>query len=168
MRLQAVALQSELREHLPALAVANVCFGLQNGNAPALASGRGGAGHHHAPEPFRLDGKLATGQLEIVDTSAGERMRLTISKRAEGLGAVVVIKRPGGKDETIPLLPSKQDQGSYISSVAPEEPHEFDATLRLTAADQEETLAFHMAEPEGHHHLPAEMDPTEPSRKVSE
>ena len=163
----ATALQDVLRGHLPALAVANVRFGMQDGNAAASTAAHDGAGHHHAPEPFQVDGKLAKGQLQIVDTAAGERMRLTISKRAEGLSAVVVIKRPGGQDETLPLLPSNQDHGSYMSSAAPAEPHEFDATLRLTAADQEETLAFHMAEPEGHHHAPTEMSPAKRSRSLS-
>jgi cation diffusion facilitator family transporter len=159
----AAALRNELQEHLPALAVANIRFGSQDSDAPAYGS----VGHHHAPEPFKVDGKLAKGQLQIVDTPAGERMRLTTSKRAEGLGAVVVIKRPGGTDETLPLLPAKQDQGSYMSSVAPEEPHEFDATLRLTAADQEETFAFHMAEPEGHHRAHLETSPAKGSRGIS-
>jgi cation diffusion facilitator family transporter len=163
----ATALQDKLREHLPALAVANVRFGMQEGNTSALATVDGGAGHHHAPEPFQVDCKLAKGQLQIVDTPAGERMRLTVSKRAEGLSAVVVIKGPGGKDEALPLLPSKQDHGSYMSAAAPAEPHEFDAILRLTAADQEETLAFHMAEPEGHHHAPTEMSAAKRSRSIS-
>jgi len=162
----AAALQDALREHLPALAVANIRFGLQDGNASALTLAIDGAGHHHAPDPFQVDGKLATGQLQIVDTTAGERMRLTVSKRAEGLSAVVVIKRPGGKDETLPLLPSKQDHGSYMSSAAPAEPHEFVATLLLTAADQEETIAFHMAEPEGHHHALTEISPGTPPRSI--
>jgi cation diffusion facilitator family transporter len=148
----AVALRDELREHLPALAMANVRFGIPDGNISALTTEHEGAGHHHAPEPFKVGGRLANGQLQIVDTPAGERMLLTTSKRVEGLNAVVVIKRPGGVDEVLPLLQSKDDHGSYMSSAAPAEPHEFDATLRLTAADQEEMLAFHMAEPAGHHH----------------
>lgn len=164
----AAALQGAMRKHLPALAVTNVRFGMGDGNASALTPAHGGVGHHHAPEPFQVDGKLAKGQLQIVDTPAGERMRLTVSKRAEGLSAMVVIKRPGEKDEMLPLLPSKRDHGSYLSSAAPAEPHEFDAVLRLTAAGQEEALAFHMAEPEGHHHAPSEMNPAEQSRKASE
>ena len=78
-------------------------------------------------------------------------MRLTVSNHAEGLGAVVVIKRPGGVAEKLPLLPAADDHHSYISTSAPAEPHEFEASLQLTAAGQEETLAFQMAEPEGHH-----------------
>ena len=162
----ATALQVELREHLPALAVANVRFGTGDGSV-ATAPVHDGSGHHHAPEPFQVNGKLAKGQLQIVDTPAGERMRLTVSKRAEGLSAVVLIKRPGAKDEMLPLLPSKEDHGSYMSSVAPAEPHEFDATLRLNADGQEETLEFHMAEPEGHHHAPTEMTLAERSRSIS-
>lgn len=160
------ALKFELREHLPALAVANVRFGTED-RSVATALARGGSGHHHAPEPVQVNGKLAKGQLQIVDTPAGERMRLTVSKHADGLRAVVLIKRPGAKDETLLLLPSKQDHISYMSSVAPAEPHEFDAILRLNVDGQEETLEFHMAEPEGHHHAPAEMTPPERSRSIS-
>jgi cation diffusion facilitator family transporter len=163
----ATALQHELRGHLPALAVANVRFGTLSGDTSNLSHAHGGSGHHHAPEPFQIVGKLAKGQLQIVDTPAGERMRLTLSDAAEGLTAVVVIKRPGGEAEPLPLLPSMQAHHEYTSAVAPAEPHEFDATLRLTAAGQEEILAFHMAEPEGPDHALTAMNPAEQSQSVS-
>ena len=79
-------------------------------------------------------------------------MRLTLSERTAGLRAVVIINRPGSATERLPLLQSEQNQHSYVSTVAPAEPHEFDAELELVATGQKETLAFHMAEPEGHHH----------------
>lgn len=143
------ALERELFAHLPALAVANVRFG--SSHAPVTGRRPAGHGHHHAPEPFRVQSKLATGLLEIVDTPQGERMRLTVSQQAEGLQAVVTIDRDG-RAETLPLsaVPSAPDV--FESSVAPDEPHEFEAQLRLVAFAQTEVLPFRMTEPAGHHH----------------
>ena len=146
----AATLQVELRQHLPALKVANIHFGREGDPRSELIAPQ--TGHHHAPEPFVFEGKLATGLLRIVDTANGERMRLTVSTHAKGLGAVVVIKRPGGVMEKLPLLPAVDDHHSYLSASAPAEPHAFDATLELSAAGDAETHVFHMAEPEGHHH----------------
>ena len=146
----AATLDYELREHLPALAAANIRFGRSGGMATALTEAH--AGHHHAPEPFLFEGKLAKGGLQIVDTPEGERMQMTVSEHVQDLQAVVVIKRPGNRAETLPLLPSIRHHHNYTSQEAPSEPHEFDATLQLSTADQTEELAFHMAEPEGHHH----------------
>jgi cation diffusion facilitator family transporter len=154
----AIALQDALRGHMPALAVANVRFD-KAGGASTLKSADSGVAHHHAPQPFQVNGKFAKGQLEIVDTPTGERMRLTLSEGIEHLSVVVAIKRAGGKAETLPLSPSENDHHIYISATGPAEPHEFDATLRLVADDQEETLVFHMAEPEGHHHALSETTP---------
>jgi len=148
----AAALQGELRAHMPALAEANVRFGMVGAAAPAEMLSHGGLPHHHAPEPFRVDGKLAQGLLEIIDTAEGERMRLTVSRHADGLRATTVIQRPGGKTETLPLLRGDDDHHCYVSTMAPAEPHEFNAILQLAAGDQQETFPFHMAEPEGHHH----------------
>lgn len=84
-------LKRELFEHLPALATANVHFGKAHD---------GGHGHR-APDPFMVGGKLDGGRLEIVDTAAGERMRLRVSRHAEGLRASVGIEREGGRIETL-------------------------------------------------------------------
>jgi len=146
----AALLDHELREHLPALAEANIHFSRSGEAASALTEAR--AGHHHAPEPFLFEGKLAKGELQIVGTPEGERMRMTVSEHVQDLRAVVVIKRPGGQAETLPLLPSIRHHHNHTSQEAPAEPHEFDATLQLSAAGQTEELTFHMAEPEGHHH----------------
>jgi hypothetical protein len=101
-------------------------------------------------EPFRFSSPLASGLLEIVGTAEGERMRLTASQPVPGLSAVVRIKRKSG-DETLKLAPRKG--GSELeSSVAPEEPHEFDAELELVAGDRRDVLPFRMVEPAGHEH----------------
>ena len=94
---------------------------------------------------------LATGTLEIVDTPAGERMRLTIDSHADDLGATVIIDRPEGP-ETLALAPVAGDHHRLESSVARAEPHEFEARLILTAKGRELVLPFKMVEPEGHHH----------------
>lgn len=141
----AAKLQGELRAHIPALAVTNVRFDLDQVRAGVATS------HHHAPKPFQVDGRLAQGLLEIVDTADGERMRLTVSKHADALRATVVIKRPGG-NETLPLLPADDDHHAYLSASAPAEPHEFDATLFLRHGVDEEACPFHMAEPDDHRH----------------
>jgi hypothetical protein len=44
------------------------------------------------------------------------------------------------------------DQHALISTVAPAEPHEFGAMLKLMAGIEVDDLPFRMEEPEGHHH----------------
>jgi len=147
----AAALQNELHGHLPSLNAARVQF---DTTSAAMSTTRAGAAHahRHAPEPFVVDSPFAAGLLAIVDTPEGERMRLTVSRHVEGVGAVVKIRRPRGMIETLPLLPSATDHHSFQSSVAPAEPHEFDAELQLTSQGQRDVLSFRMTEPEGHHH----------------
>ncbi len=148
----AATLKQELFEHIPALRTANVVFvspAVDDDAAAAIASRHG---HHHAPEPFRFSGKLGQGVLEIVDTPDGERMRLTMQKAVFGLTAGVTIARPGGNVEMLHLNPVPGDSRLFQSAVAPAEPHEFDASLRLVSGQQAENLPFHMAEPAGHAH----------------
>ncbi|MER8532625.1 cation diffusion facilitator family transporter [Mesorhizobium sp. M1005] len=140
------ALREELFDHLPALSEANIRL---EGEGGPLAANTGHA--HHAPDPFKVACDMATGTLEIVDTPAGERLRLTIDSHADDLGATVIIDRPGGP-ETLPLGPVAGDHHRLESSVAPAEPHEFAARLILTAKGREQILPFKMVEPEGHHH----------------
>ncbi|TGT68036.1 MULTISPECIES: cation diffusion facilitator family transporter [unclassified Mesorhizobium] len=138
----AASLKAELFAHIPALDVATVRF--------AVPGAEGG--HHHAPDPFLVSGKLASGLLEIVDTPEGERMRLRLSRHAEGLRANVAIERAGGAVESLPLSPVGGDHHYLQSLVAPAEPHEFSARLQLAAGQDSEDLPFAMAEPEGHDH----------------
>lgn len=140
------ALRGELFDHLPPLSEANIR--LEGEGGPVVA----GSGHaHHAPDPFKVACDLASGTLEIVDTPAGERMRLTIDSHADDLEATVIIERHEGP-ETLPLGPVAGDHHRLESSVAPAEPHEFEAKLILTVKDREQILPFKMVEPEGHHH----------------
>ncbi|MBY5767860.1 cation transporter [Rhizobium leguminosarum] len=141
-------LRNELHAHLPALGTATIQIAEAAAEAPTSARGHG---HHHAPAAFTVSSRLATGVLEIVDTPEGERMRLSISKHARGLEAVVEIARDG-LVERLPLLPSPADHHALISNVAPSEPHAFDAVLKLMAGIEVDDLPFRMEEPEGHHH----------------
>jgi cation diffusion facilitator family transporter len=142
------ALRNELNAHLPALGTTTVQI-LADGATPVASAAN--HGHHHAPAPFTVSSRLATGLLEIIDTPDGERMRLSISKHVEGLEAVVEIAR-GNTVERLPLLPSLTDHHALMSVVAPAEPHEFDAVLKLMAGVDVDDLPFRMEEPEGHRH----------------
>ena len=144
------ALKEELFSHLPALAEANVRLESPAGSA-AKGTEPSHAHGHHAPAPFKVACDLAAGTLEIVDTCAGERMRLTIDRHADDLTATVIIDRPGGP-ETLTLEPVADNHHRLESTVAPAEPHEFQARLILVAKGREQLLPFEMVEPEGHHH----------------
>ncbi|MER8563165.1 cation diffusion facilitator family transporter [Mesorhizobium sp. M0578] len=143
------ALKQELFAHLPALAEANVR--LVSPAGPAVTGAETFHAHHHAPAPFKVACDLAEGTLEIVDTPAGERMRLTIDRHADDLTATVIIDRPEGP-ETLRLEPAADNHHRLESTVAPAEPHEFQARLILAAKGREQVLPFKMVEPEGHHH----------------
>ncbi|CDX21818.1 putative transmembrane efflux protein [Mesorhizobium sp. ORS 3324] len=138
----AASLKAELFAHIPALDVATVRF----------AESTAESSPHHAPDPFLVAGKLASGLLEIIDTPQGERIRLRLSRHAEGLRANVAIERPGGAVERLPLSPVGGDHHYLQSLVAPAQPHAFSARLQLAAGADSEDLPFAMAEPEGHHH----------------
>lgn len=145
-------LRGELMGHMPALRTATITFAtLDDTDVFEVVPHVHDHGHHHAPDPFIVNGDLAKGQLAVVDTSAGERFRLTVTNREEGLEAVVVISRPEG-NETLPLEPLPSDPRIFESQVAPAEPHEFAAELHLTVPGRQESLRFEMKEPEGHGH----------------
>jgi hypothetical protein len=109
-------------------------------------------GHHHAPDPFRFKGGLAEGILEIVDTPDGERMRMTLNQQISDLTAMAVIERPGSNKERLALDAVAKNPRMFLSTVAPAEPHEFDAALHLSVRERQETLPFRMTEPVGHDH----------------
>jgi hypothetical protein len=94
---------------------------------------------------------LPGGTLEIVDTRDGERIRFTTLKQpAPNLQATVVIYRDGRDIEKLPL---KQVAGtnSFLSAVAPAEPHIFEAELELSRGSEFEALSCAMHEPHDHH-----------------
>ena len=90
------------------------------------------------------------GVLEIIGTPQGERMRFTSSRPAPDLRVVVTIVRAPSPDEVLDLA-ALQSGTQFLSSSAPDEPHEFDAILQLRLGVRSEALPFHMSEPEDHH-----------------
>ena len=138
----AAALEAELADRLPALAEASIRFDRGDTMAPHT-------GHSHAHDPFRFDDPRAAGVQTIIDTEASERFQLTLS-RGIGLEAAVRIDRDAGGMETLALAAVAGQPATYLSAVAPEEPHEFDAVLDLKQGEARAALPLHMAEPEHH------------------
>ena len=145
------SVQRTLVDHLPALSRANVSF--VHADITGLSTpGPHASKSHHAPQPFQFRSDLASGVLEIVDTPEGERMRLTLGRDAPTLTARVEIDRTGAKAERL-MLEQTGDSATVLQSrTAPAEPHEFDATLFLEIAGQQEIIPFGMKEPTGHQH----------------
>ncbi|MBY0251553.1 MAG: cation diffusion facilitator family transporter [Methylobacterium organophilum] len=144
----ASSVEEALRDHLPMLTDASIRFTQPAGTAGAPSHNH----HHHAPEPFRFNGRLGRGELAIVDTPEGERFRLTLDGSAWGISATVLIHRAGNSVEMLPLIHAADDKQRLMSGRAPAEPHEFDAELQLGSGTETETLSFRMTEPDGHRH----------------
>ncbi|MBU2835741.1 MULTISPECIES: cation diffusion facilitator family transporter [Acidithiobacillus] len=113
--------------------------------------------HHHehtALAPIWVLGKLAEGYIEIIDTPAGERLRFTATHKLPDLQAEVVIYRDNhpAHTEALPLsgLSDNTHNAQFQSAVAPAEPHEFAAELRLQNDATSEALPFRMHEPHDH------------------
>lgn len=107
--------------------------------------------HHHAPDPAAIPSATAPGQVSIVDTPAGERMRYACSTPAPaGLRIQVRIQRAGGQVEVLDFEPLPGEAGSFQSTAVPAEPHEFAAAALLSGHGAEERHAFTMQEPVGH------------------
>lgn len=122
-------------------------------------------GHHHGtPDPVAIKSEMVNGSLAIIETSGGERLQFvpeTLDKL--GLSYRVFINRPEGVE--ILKLKLNPETQSYLSEVAPNEPHEFSAEFEISVDDQRHlVLQFEMHEPEGHHHDHALMSDDEHSR----
>jgi cation diffusion facilitator family transporter len=143
--------RDELHAHLPALRSTNITVRPSSEAAHDHAPASVSHAHHHAPDPFRFDRDLAAGTLAIVDTPQGERMRLSLTRHAPGLSATVIIERPGAS-EVLTFRERPGDHHTLESEAEPEEPHEFSASLNLSAGGREEKLPFAMKEPQRHHH----------------
>lgn len=148
----AVQYERELAEHVPALSSARIRVRPYDpaSSAPLVNhESRAHGAHHHAPNPVHVHGGLAEGDIEIIDTPDGERMRFTSAQPVPGLLAVVVIERDRPHGEILNLI-AEPSGTQFLSEIAPEEPHEFKAVLRLQLDALAESLPFHMEEPEGH------------------
>lgn len=136
-------LRSQLFAHLPALSTTNLRV---QGSADEESRPMP---HSHASPPIKVSSALVEGLLEIADTPDGERMLLTTTRQVAGLEASVVIERENGRIEDLGLRAVGID-GKMMSSVAPEEPHEFNARLILRSGDQRDVVSFEMREPHAH------------------
>ena len=146
--------EREILTHVPAISLARIRARphdpLVHGTQEKHPDDHGAHGHH-APEPVKLAGELATGRVEIIDTSQGERMTFTASCAAPSLQASIEIDRDSGRVEALQLVNSADNPTRWMSTMAPEEPHEFAARLRLRSGERAEALPFTMTEPEDHH-----------------
>ena len=78
-------------------------------------------------------------------------MTFTSPRAASDLEASVEIYRDAGRVEVMPLKLVGNNPSRWMSTCAPEEPHEFAALLRLRSGNRKEALPFRMSEPEDHH-----------------
>jgi cation diffusion facilitator family transporter len=106
--------------------------------------------HHHAPAPVEVQGELAQGILEIIDTRDGERMRFSANAPLSNTSVTVTINRDKGAVETLVLMPEPGSATVFISDRPPDEPHEFSAQLRLQSSNRHEVLPFQVYEPSDH------------------
>ena len=147
----AMRFEHELFEHMPALSAARIRvrpFDTLSA-APLVEHSRADEGHHHAPAPVALRGELAEGVVEIIDTPQGERLQFTLVRSVTGLKVLVSIQRDSDS-ERLELTELADDPTRFLSSSPPQEPHEFDAFLRMDLGGRTEVLPFRVVEPEGH------------------
>jgi len=139
-----------LFEHMPALSDARIRVHSYDPAGRSTASHATHMHHHGTPAPVTISGQLADGVIEIIETPEGERLRLTVTRSSENLVATVTIQRDQGRIESLPLIQSADNRNWFLSSSAPEEPHEFSAQLHLQEGSLAETLQFRIVEPVGH------------------
>lgn len=108
------------------------------------------APHHHAPNPVAVASAFAPGEVSIVDTPDGERMRYVCAQAPADLIISVRIDRDGGAVEVLELRPKASAIGEFLSTSVPAEPHEFTATVVMSVGGKDERHPFAMHEPEGH------------------
>lgn len=107
---------------------------------------------HRPPGSARVPTGWGEVLIEIIGTPKGERVRMTMPKGAPAVTATVSIDRGADGIEGLPLQPNPMRWGVYLSTVAPAEPHEFDATLSVNAPDRREDATFHIHEAHDHAH----------------
>lgn len=147
----AARFEHELFEHVPALASARIRVRPYDAaSTESLVDHSAVSGHHHAPAPVVLRGTLVEGVVEIIDTPQGERLQFTSALPVPGLKAVASIQRGNDDNERLELTEVAGDPTRFLSSLAPREPHEFDAFLRMDLGGRMEVLPFSVVEPEGH------------------
>lgn len=104
--------------------------------------------HHHAPDPIHMKCKDTQGVLEIIDTSEGERMRYIANSISPDVKLRVVINR--SEQLEVLELNKTANKNEWMSSIAPNEPHEFSAEFEISKNDSREVILFKMHEPHSH------------------
>ena len=146
--------EQQILTHLPAVAVARIRARPHDPSAHGTQEKHPddhGAHAHHAPVPVALEGELAAGKVEIIDTPQGERMTFTASRAVRDLQASIEVDRDG-RIEALALRRTAEKAQLWMSTQAPEEPHEFSARLVLQVGNRTEAIAFRLVEPKGHDH----------------
>ena len=106
--------------------------------------------HHHAPASVAIPSAFGPGDVSIIDTPDGERMRFICTAPPPDLQIAVEIARAGGAVEVLDFRPQAEEPWIFVSTAVPAEPHEFNATMVMSAGDRDEHHSFAMQEPEGH------------------
>lgn len=107
-----------------------------------------GKHHNHESEPVLIKTDLTSGQIEIVQTENGERLRYWCSVAPNDLVMKVIINRPVGLE--VLELSKIGDSKIYQSTIAPAEPHEFSAELEIVSRHYREVKTFEMHEHHDH------------------
>lgn len=107
--------------------------------------------HHHEAEAVIINSPSAGGSLQIINTQHGERFSFSPAPSSkEGLSFKVIINRPNGLE--ILKLSLDEKSGNYLSSVAPDEPHEFSAEFEISSKENiHEVVPFEMHEHDHDH-----------------
>lgn len=106
--------------------------------------------HHHAPDPVSIPSTFAAGDVSIIDTPNGERMRYASTSRISDLRIVVEIARAGGTMERLDFVSKTDEPWIYLSTTVPAEPHDFSAVMIMSIGERSERHPFAMHEPEEH------------------
>ena len=106
--------------------------------------------HDHTNDVVMITSNLSSGQIEIVQTEHGERMRYSASIAPLDLKLRVIINRAEGGE--ILELHRVGDSKVFQSLTAPAEPHEFSAELEIISNEHREVQTFEMHEHHDHDH----------------
>lgn len=103
---------------------------------------------HGAPDPIKIESEFTSGQLEIVQTPNGERMKFRFTDLLPDTRIRVIINRSEGL-EVLELL-RVGSTNEMLSEYAPNEPHEFSAEFEVSSENKREVISFEMYEPHDH------------------
>lgn len=106
--------------------------------------------HSHDAEVVMIQSNVTSGEMTIIQTPEGERIKYTAKIENKSLNLKVIINRSSGLE--ILELHRVGDTKVYMSHTAPEEPHEFSAELEAVTGSHREIVPFEMHEHDHHDH----------------